>query len=140
MLLNWNFSIFFPKYLLDCFLFKLVNVLLFDLIPATCKVRRTKTSKYVWNCCRPTSKNYSTVQQKLCCFQRCSFCYFSIVKQYNQCNLDALEVYAPGSVAETMAPKNRQSVKKKSPPSCPTCFISITQPYISNLTEEQRVD
>lgn len=68
------------------------------------------------------------------------FVIFSIVKQYNQCNLDALEVYAPGSVAETMAPKNRQSVKKKSPPSCPTCFISITQPYISNLTEEQRVD
>ena len=46
----------------------------------------------------------------------------------------------PGSVAETMAPKNRQSVKKKSPASCPTCFISITQPYISNLTEEQQVD
>lgn len=49
------------------------------------------------------------------------------------------QAYVPGSVAETMAPKNRQSVKKKSPASCPTCFISITQPYISNLTEEQQV-
>lgn len=39
----------------------------------------------------------------------------------------------PGSVAETMAPKKRQSVKKKSPSSCFTCFISITQPYINNL-------
>lgn len=39
----------------------------------------------------------------------------------------------PGSVAETMAPKKRQSVKKKSPFSCFTCFISITQPYINNL-------
>lgn len=45
---------------------------------------------------------------------------------------------APGSVAETMAPKNRQSVKKKSPASCPTCFISITQPYIINLMGEQK--
>lgn len=39
----------------------------------------------------------------------------------------------PGSVAETMAPKKRQSVKKKSPSSWCTCFISVTQPYINNL-------
>lgn len=38
-----------------------------------------------------------------------------------------------------MAPKNRQSVKKKSPSSCPTCFISVTQPYISNLREGRNV-
>lgn len=35
-----------------------------------------------------------------------------------------------------MAPKNRQSVKKKSPPSWPRCFISVTQPYINNLLED----
>lgn len=38
-----------------------------------------------------------------------------------------------------MAPKNRQSVKKKSPSSCPTRFISITQPYISNLKEGKQI-
>lgn len=38
-----------------------------------------------------------------------------------------------------MAPKNRQSVKKKSPFSCPTCFISVTQPYISNLREGRNI-
>lgn len=48
------------------------------------------------------------------------------------------EADVPGSVAETMAPKNRQSVKKKSPFSCPTCFISITQPYISSLRRGQQ--
>lgn len=44
-----------------------------------------------------------------------------------------LKPVIPGSVADTMAPKNRQSVKKKSPPSWPIFFISITQPYINNL-------
>lgn len=39
----------------------------------------------------------------------------------------------PGSVAETMEPKKRQSVKKKSPLSCPTTFMKDTNPYIINL-------
>lgn len=42
----------------------------------------------------------------------------------------------PGSVAETMAPKNRQSVKKKSPSRWSICFISVTQPYINNLKKK----
>lgn len=39
----------------------------------------------------------------------------------------------PGSVADTMAPNSRQSVKQKSPASCPVTFISVTQPYIIDL-------
>lgn len=42
-------------------------------------------------------------------------------------------LHKPGSVAETMAPKKRQSVKKKSPLSCPTTFIKETNPYMVNL-------
>lgn len=41
--------------------------------------------------------------------------------------------HKPGSVAETMAPKKRQSVKKKSPLSCPTTFMKDTNPYMINL-------
>lgn len=42
-------------------------------------------------------------------------------------------VHKPGSVAETMAPKKRQSVKKKSPLSCPTTFMKDTNPYMIKL-------
>lgn len=42
-------------------------------------------------------------------------------------------LHKPGSVAETMAPKKRQSVKKKSPLSCPTTFMKDTNPYMINL-------
>ena len=42
----------------------------------------------------------------------------------------------PGSVADTMAPKKRQSVKKKSPSICPTAFMNDTQPYIRSLETE----
>lgn len=42
-------------------------------------------------------------------------------------------VHKPGSVAETIAPKKRQSVKKKSPLSCPTTFMKDTNPYMINL-------
>lgn len=41
--------------------------------------------------------------------------------------------YLPGSVAETMAPKKRQSVKKKSPPSWPMTFMNDTKPYMISL-------
>lgn len=34
-----------------------------------------------------------------------------------------------------MAPKKRQSVKKKSPLSCPTTFMKDTNPYMINLGE-----
>lgn len=48
--------------------------------------------------------------------------------------------FLPGSVAETMAPKKRQSVKKKSPPSCPTTFMKDTKPYMTSLRREKEVE
>lgn len=47
--------------------------------------------------------------------------------------------YLPGSVAETMAPKKRQSVKKKSPPSWPTTFMKDTTPYMISLEGKKDV-
>ena len=47
--------------------------------------------------------------------------------------------YLPGSVAETMAPKKRQSVKKKSPPSWPTTFMKDTKPYMISLGRKKDV-
>lgn len=38
-----------------------------------------------------------------------------------------------------MAPKKRQSVKKKSPLSCPTTFMKDTKPYMISLGGEQDV-
>lgn len=51
-----------------------------------------------------------------------------------------MRLFLPGSVAETMAPKKRQSVKKKSPPSCPTNFMKDTTPYMINLGGQKEGD